>query len=167
MHPVVIPEVDSTDGLFDLSVQAAIAEHMASDGDMVVLTAGVPLGVSGTSNLLRVEVIGNLLLSGTGVTGRTVSGSVVVCRNEDEVLRLCSEGDVIVAPYTTNKMLPALKKAAGLIVEQGGMDSHAATVAMALDIPAVINATNATQMLKSGMPVTIDAARGTVCAAKK
>ena len=167
VHPVVIPEVDSTDGLFDLSVQAAIAEHMASDGDMVVLTAGVPLGVSGTSNLLRVEVIGNLLLSGTGVTGRSVSGSVVVCRNEDEVLRLCSEGDVIVAPYTTNKMLPALKKAAGLIVEQGGMDSHAATVAMALDIPAVINATNATQMLKSGMPVTIDAARGTVCAAKK
>ncbi len=167
VHPVVIPEVDSTDGLFDLSVQAAIAENMASDGDMVVLTAGVPLGVSGTSNLLKVEVIGNLLVSGTGLTGRTVSGSVVVCRNEDEVLQLCGAGDIIVAPYTTNAMIPALKKAAGLIVEQGGMDSHSATLALALDLPAVINATHAMQMLKSGMPVTLDAARGTVCAVKK
>ena len=166
VHPVVIPEVDSTDRLFDLSVQAAIQEGMASDGDMVVLTAGVPLGVSGTSNLLKVEVIGNLLLSGTGLTDRTVSGSVVVCRNEEEVLRLCSEGDIVVAPYTTNKMIPALKKAAGMIVEQGGEDSHSATIALALDIPAVINAANATQMLKSGMPVVLDAARGTVCAAK-
>ncbi len=167
VHPVVIPEVDSTDGLFDRAVQAAIAERMAADGDMVVLTAGVPLGVSGTSNLLKVEVIGNLLISGTGLTGRTVSGSVVTCRNEDEVLRLCSEGDIIVAPYTTNKMIPALKKAAGMIIEQGGLDSHSATLALALDIPTVINATNAMQMLKSGMPVTLDAARGTVCAAKR
>lgn len=167
VHPVVIPEVDSTDSLFDLAVQAARAEKMANDGDMVVLTAGVPLGVSGTSNLLKVEVIGNLLLSGTGLTGRTVSGPVVVCRNESEVLGLCGEGDIVVAPYTTNGMIPALKKAAGMIIEQGGLDSHAATLAFALDIPTVVNATNAVQLLKSGTPVTLDTARGTVCAVKK
>ena len=165
--PLVVPEADSTDALFAGAVEAAQKAGLVKNGDMVVLTAGLPLGVSGTTNLLKVEVIGDLLLSGTGVTRKCVTGPVVVCKDAQEALKSVSNGDILAVPYTTNEMMPAIRRLSGLITEQGGLDSHAATSALALDIPAVVGAVNATALLKSGSCVTLDAATGTVCAATK
>lgn len=165
--PLVVPEADSTDALFAGAVEAAQKAGLVKNGDMVVLTAGLPLGVSGTTNLLKVEVIGDLLLSGTGVTRKCVTGPVVVCKDAQEALKSVSSGDILAVPYTTNEMMPAIRRLSGLITEQGGLDSHAATSALALDIPAVVGAVNATALLKSGSCVTLDAATGTVCAATK
>ena len=165
--PLVVPEADSTDALFAGAVEAAQKAGLVKNGDMVVLTAGLPLGVSGTTNLLKVEVIGDLLLSGTGITRKCVTGPVVVCKDAQEALKSVSNGDILAVPYTTNEMMPAIRRLSGLITEQGGLDSHAATSALALDIPAVVGAVNATALLKSGSCVTLDAATGTVCAATK
>mgnify|MGYP001215679607 CR=1 FL=1 len=167
VYPLVVPEADSTDALFAGAVEAAQKAGLVKNGDMVVLTAGLPLGVSGTTNLLKVEVIGDLLLSGTGVTRKCVTGPVVVCKDAQEALKSVSNGDILAVPYTTNEMMPAIRRLSGLITEQGGLDSHAATSALALDIPAVVGAVNATALLKSGSCVTLDAATGTVCAATK
>ena len=57
VHPLVINEESSTDALFKHAVEAACSAGYAEPGDLVVITAGVPLGISGTTNLLKVETI--------------------------------------------------------------------------------------------------------------
>ena len=82
--------------------------------------------------------------------------------NEEEALDTFRPGDILVIPQTSNNLLPLLKEAAGIITEAGGMNSHAAIVGMALEKPVLVNAHNATKILKSGTTVTLDAERGIV-----
>ena len=167
VYPLVTDEADSTDALFSGALEAALQSGLIQHGDMVVLTAGLPLGVSGTTNLLKVEVVGGLIVSGTGVTKRCATGPVVICQTAEEALKNIASGDILVTPYTTNEMMPAIRRCAALVTEQGGMDSHAATAALALDLPAVVGAANACALLKQGACVTLDAASGTICPAKE
>ena len=55
--PFIIDEKTNTDELFAAAAEAAESHGLAEDGDLVVITAGVPLGVSGTTNLMKVEKI--------------------------------------------------------------------------------------------------------------
>ena len=72
------------------------------------------------------------------------------------------DGEILVVPYTTNRLLPVLKRAAGVVCEQPGLDCHAAVVGLTLDIPVVVGAQNATKVLKAGTMVVLDAQRGIV-----
>jgi len=73
------------------------------------------------------------------------------------------QSDILVIPQTSNNILSLLKKASGIVTEAGGLNSHAAIVGLTLDIPVLVGASHATDILKSGTAVTIDAARGIVC----
>ena len=104
----------------------------------------------------------DILVSGQGINNRSAFGKVCVARNEAEAFAGFEDGDILVIPYTTNELLPLLKKASGIVTEAGGQNSHAAIVGMALDIPVIVFAENATSILKSSTVVEIDAAAGTV-----
>ena len=153
---------ENTDALLAHAVQQAKEAGLVKDGDLVVITAGVPLGINGTTNLLKVHVVGNILVSGQGVNKLTAVGKVCVAHTEEEALANFNDGDILVIPHTSNALLPVLKKASGIITERGGMNSHAAIVGMTLDIPVIVFAENATQILKSSTFVEVDAANGTV-----
>ena len=165
--PVMVEEQRDTDKLFDNVVDAAKKTGLVKDGDLVVITAGVPLGMSGTTNLLKVQLVGNILVSGTGVTKGTVCANICVCKTQEEVKRLFAEGDILVIPETTNELLPYLKAASAIITERGGTNSHAAIVGMVLDKPVIVGVQNATRILKSGTTVTVDAVRGIVFSGKE
>ena len=165
--PTLVEMTDDSDQLFEMAVKSAEEAGIVHTGDVVVLTAGLPLGISGTTNLLKVEVVGNLLVSGNGLIPKKVCGRLCVCKNETEALEAFEDGDILVIPYTSNRILPLLKRASGLVVEQGGPDSHAATVCLALEIPAVLGAIGATQILKHGSVVQLDSGRGVVSSASK
>ena len=135
---------------------------MVNKGELVVITSGLPLGVTGTTNMIKVDVIGNILVSGVGVGSQTVCGSLCVCKDLEEANQKFMEGDILVMPKTDNEMLPLLRRASGIITEEDGANSHAAVVGLALDIPVITGAVNATQILKTGAIVTLDAARGVV-----
>jgi pyruvate kinase len=160
--PILIDEKHSTDDLFEHVVDVARKNNLVKDGDLVVITTGVPLGVSGTTNLLKVQLVGDILVSGIGVTKGSACGNLCVCKNEAEALRNYKEGDILVIPETSNELLPIMKSAAAIITERDGKNSHAAVVGLALDKPVIIAAQNATQLLKSGTAVTVDASRGIV-----
>ncbi len=160
--PIMVDEKDNTDALFDHVVDESRKHGLVKNGDLVVITAGVPLGVSGTTNLLKVQLVGDVLVSGVGVTKKSVCANLCVCDSEEEALRIFKEGDILVIPQTSNNILSIIKNAAGVITEFGGMNSHAAIVGLALDKPVIVAAENATQILKSGTTVTLDAARGIV-----
>lgn len=161
--PLLMDEKQSTDELFDHAVEVAYEAGLVSSGDLVVITAGVPLGITGTTNLLKVHIVGDVLVSGTGVNQASVCSTLAVCRNEEEARRNFKDGDILVIPKTSNAILPLMKKAAGIITEQDGLTSHAAVVGLALEIPVVVGAANATRILKSGVTVTLDAASGIIC----
>lgn len=160
--PILVEEKDNTDELFNHVVETARRRGLVKDGDLVVITAGMPLGVSGTTNLLKVQLVGDVLVSGMGVTKGTVCGNLCVCKDEKEADERFKEGDILVVPETSNEILSILKSAAAIITEHGGMNSHAAVVGLTLGKPVIVGAQNATQLLKSGTAVTVDAARGIV-----
>jgi pyruvate kinase len=160
--PIMVDEKDNTDALFDHVVDVARKKELVKNGDLVVITAGVPLGISGTTNLLKVQLVGDVLVSGMGVTKGSVCGNLCVCADEADAEKNFKEGDILVVPQTSNKILRIIKMASGLVTEDGGMNSHAAIVGLALDKPVIVAAQNATKILKSGTTVTVDAARGIV-----
>ena len=163
--PVMTEEKVNTDDLFDHIVDVAEQHGLIQSGDLAVITAGVPLGVSGTTNLLKVHLVGNILVSGESVNQKIVCGKLCVCANEEEAIANFSTGDILVIPKTSNNILSILKRASGIITEAEGTNTHAAIVAMALDKPAIIGAANATKILKSGTTITLDGHRGTVFSA--
>lgn len=160
--PLVLPEMTSTDELFNAAVDAGAKAGLLKSGDLVVINTGVPLGISGTTNLIKVHIVGNVLLRGTGANKRKTVAPVFVARSEKDAMERFSPGSILVISHTTNAMLPLLKQASGIITEMDGLNSHAAIVGMALEIPVIVGAANATEILKSSTTVTLDAAMGMV-----
>lgn len=160
--PIQLEEKQFADELFDHAVDVAEQRGLIHKGELAVITAGVPLGLSGTTNMIKVHVAGHTLLTGKGANKLKNSGNVCVCRDLEELEQNFRPGDIVVVEQTTNEMVYKLKDAAGIITETGDRYSHAAIVGMALDIPVITAARNATKILKSGTFVTIDAEQGMV-----
>ena len=155
--------MNDSDSLFNHAVNRAMEEGLLTDGDLIVITAGLPLGVSGTTNMMKVHIVGDVLLKGKGVTAKTVTAPICVCKNEEDAIKLCHSGEILVIPDTSNRIMSVLKSAAGIVVENSDPDCHAAVVGLSLDIPVIYGAENASNVLKSGVTVTVDAGRGLIC----
>lgn len=162
--PLMIAEESNTDDLFEHAVDAAVQNGLVHDGELVVLTAGVPLGISGTTNLMKVHVVGHLLSRGQGMHGGKVVAPLCVIRNLEKDAKDFNTGDVIVCHQTTREMFSMLRKSSAIVLEDDNPEGHGAIAGMSLDIPVIIGAKNATNILKSGAVVTVDGEKGTVSA---
>ena len=162
--PLMIAEESNTDDLFEHAVDAAVQNGLVHDGELVVLTAGVPLGISGTTNLMKVHVVGHLLSRGLGLHGGKVVAPLCVIRNLEKDAKNFNTGDVIVCHQTTREMFSMLRKSSAIVLEDNNPEGHGAIAGMSLDIPVIIGAKNATNILKSGAVVTVDGEKGTVSA---
>lgn len=162
--PLMIAEESNTDDLFEHAVDAAVQNGLVHDGELVVLTAGVPLGISGTTNLMKVHVVGHLLSRGLGLHGGKVLAPLCVIRNLEKDAKNFNTGDVIVCHQTTREMFSMLRKSSAIVLEDDNPEGHGAIAGMSLDIPVIIGAKNATNILKSGAVVTVDGEKGTVSA---
>ena len=160
--PLVMEYAHDTDELINMSVKVAEDAGLIQSGDTVVVTAGVPVGVSGTTNMIKVHMVGNTLLAGVGIGGQNAKGEVCVCRSAADAAKKFKPGMIMVVPFTTNAMLPFIREAAGVIAEEAGINSHAATVGLALNKAVIVGGTNATRTLKDGMRISMDCARGVV-----
>ena len=163
VRPLLLKEMNKAEELFDYAVDTAEAAGLIEKGDVVVLTAGVPLGVSGTTNLIKVQVAGHILVKGRGITGKKVSANLCVCRSDEDLANF-KEGDIIVAADTNNHMMEQMRAASGLIVEANSESCHAAIAGLSLDIPVLIGAKNALDVLKSSAYVELDCENGIVSA---
>jgi len=165
--PLMIGTESNTDDLFEHAVDAAVDAGIVHDGELVVLTAGVPLGISGTTNLMKVHVVGHMLTKGMGLHGGRITAPLCVINDLEKDAPTFDDGDVIVCKQTTGAMYALLRKASGLVLEDPNPEGHGAIVGMTLDIPVIIGAAHATEILKSGAVVTIDGQKGTVSANDK
>ncbi|MCI8558648.1 MAG: pyruvate kinase [Lachnospiraceae bacterium] len=162
VEPLLLEREDNAETLFNRAVEAAEHAGLVMRGDLTVLTAGVPLGITGTTNLIKVQVAGRILVTGQGITRKKVCGPLCVARDAEELKKNYHAGDIIVVSETTNEMMPELKTALALVTEQEGSNSHGAIVGLTLDIPVIAGAKQAVDILKNGAVVTVDAETGAV-----
>ena len=162
VDPIIADKPENTDEMFDLAAKKAQERGFAKEGDLILIVAGVPVGESGTTNVMKVQLIGSTLVKGQGVGEESVVGNVVVAHNAEEANKKINEGDVLVTEMTDKDYLPALEKASAVVVENGGLTSHAAVVGIAMGLPVVVGAKNATSLVKDGDTVTVDSRRGVV-----
>jgi pyruvate kinase len=158
---------NSTDELIAQSVETAQTAGLIHAGETVVVTAGVPVGIAGTTNMIKVHLVGDCLCTGIGLGAQNARGRVCVCRSLDEVRAKFRPGMVLVVSETSNDMLPAMKEAAAIVAEEGGMNSHAAIAGMALGKAVIIGASSATSNLRDGALITVDCKNGTVCSTQE
>ena len=157
----------STDELIEMSTALAQKNGYLHNGELAVVTAGVPVGVSGTTNMIKIHMVGNCLSIGVGV-GRenadltSASGKACVCRTLDEVRAKFKPGMVLVVPSTTNEMLEYVRDAAALVVEEAGLNSHAAIAGKALLKPTIVGALGACSHIRDGLDIAVDCAHGSV-----
>ena len=157
----------STDELIEMSTALAQKNGYLHNGELAVVTAGVPVGVSGTTNMIKIHMVGNCLSTGVGV-GResaaltSASGKACVCRTLDEIRAKFKPGMVLVVPSTTNEMLEYVRDAAALVVEEAGLNSHAAIAGKALLKPTIVGAVGACSHIRDGLDIAVDCAHGSV-----
>ena len=162
VHPVLGERVASTDEMIHASVARALDEGLIKTGDLVVLTAGVPVGVPGTTNLIKVHVAGDVLAHGVGIGKSAVVGPIVICQTAQEAMAKVSAGSILVTPGTDKDYVPTLRLVKGLVTEEGGLTSHAAVVALNLGIPVIVGVPKATELLTDGQLVTLDTEHGLI-----
>ena len=164
---LMMPLAHSTDELIEMSTALAKENGFLHNGELAVVTAGVPVGISGTTNMIKIHMVGNCLATGVGVGPENAevsnaTGKACVCRTLDEVRAKFKPGMVLVVPSTSNEMLNYVRDAAALVVEEPGLNSHAAIVGKALLKPTVVGAAGATSHIRDGLMVAVDCAHGSV-----
>ncbi|GEN51820.1 pyruvate kinase [Halobacillus faecis] len=162
VYAVMGPRAYSTDDMLDVAVERSLASGLAIRGDRVVITGGVPVGESGTTNLMKVHVIGDVLVKGQGVGQKSAYGRAIVTKNAQEAIDRIEDGDILVTQGTDRDMMPAIEKAAGIITMEGGLTSHAAVVGLSLGIPVIVGVNDALELIKDGSDITIDSSRGDI-----
>ncbi|WP_339213440.1 pyruvate kinase [Solibacillus sp. FSL W8-0372] len=162
VRPILTQRVSTTDEILELSVDEALQYEYVSHGDVVVITAGVPVGEAGTTNLMKVHVIGDLLARGQGIGRFSVVGKAIVAKNAGEALTYDTEGAIIVTVGSDREMMPAIENCAGIITEEGGLTSHAAVVGLSLGIPVIVGVKEATSLIRHGQEITMDAETGVI-----
>ena len=162
VYPVMAEAPASTDEMFALATEEAKKAGFAKEGDLILITAGVPVGEKGTTNVMKIQLIGSKLVEGQGVGDETVIGKAVVATSAKEAVEKAEEGGVLVVKTTDKDYLPAIEKSAALVVENGGLTSHAAVVGISMGIPVVVGAANATELVADGEVITVDSRRGIV-----
>jgi len=163
VQPLLIGKTDDTDTMISRAIEVSLAAGVISAGDLVVITAGVPVGVHGTTNLIKVHTVGDVLACGIGAgAGKAVTGRLRVARTLQEALGKVRSGDILVTPSTDKEYMPVLEKVAAVITETGGLTSHAVIVGLELGIPVVVGVEGATEILKDGQVATVDGRRGLV-----
>ena len=162
VYPVVAEKPATTDEMFKLATEEAKKAGLAKEGDLILIVAGVPVGEKGTTNIMKIQLVGSALVKGQGVGEETVIGKAVIAKSADEANKKAEEGCVLVTKTTDKDYLPAIEKASALVVENGGLTSHAAVVGISMGIPVVVGAENATDAITEGETITVDSRRGSI-----
>jgi len=160
--PVKGTMASTTDEMFDIAVKGAIDSGIVRLGDTIVITAGVPVGRSGTTNLIKIHNVGELIAKGQGIGSQSATGKVVTARTPEEAVRKMTDGAVLVATSTDKEYMPAFEKASAVITECGGITCHAAVVGLNLGIPVIVGVTDALELLKDGTEITVYAEHGVI-----
>ena len=161
VYPRVLPRAYSDEELINNAMSLIHKEGMVHDGDLVVVTAGFPLGVPGNTNFIKVEMASTVIARGQGLGKKAIHGTVRLVHSAEEAAQKVHAGDILVTSETNKDFVPAMRMAGGVIVKEGGLTSHAAIVCLQLGIPLLLEVPD-WSTLPDGEVITMDPVRGVV-----
>ncbi len=162
VYPQLGKKASTTDDMLANAVEDSVNSGLVKHSDLVVITAGVPVGESGTTNMMKIHVVGDIIVKAQGIGRKSAFGKVVLANNAEEALSKVQEGSILVTVGSDREMVPAIEKCAALITQEGGLTSHAAVVGLNVGIPVIVGVDNAMGIFKEGQEITVDAHRGVV-----
>lgn len=162
VHPIVKVGQRNTDDLLNTSVTGTLEKGYANEGDLIIITAGVPAGRAGTTNLMKLHVVGDTLIKAQGIGTKSAVGEIVTAKNYNELEKKDTTDKIVVVQSVDALMTPLLIKAAGLVTVEGGLTSQGAIVGLNLELPTIVGASEAFDVLQDGMLVTIDSEQSVV-----
>jgi pyruvate kinase len=154
-------QLESTDEVLEDSVATALKSGFVEEGDLVILTAGVPAAMPGGTNLIKVHTIGKVIAQGIGISNKSVSAQAVVVKDNTDLLDV-KPNSIVICHQSDASYVNALAQAAGIITETGGLSSHAAIVGLNFGKPVIVNVPNIMNLVKNGDLVTMDCERGLI-----
>lgn len=166
VYPIISEKMNSADEVFEMSVNESTNQGYVKKGDLVVIAAGVPVGYTGTTNLMKVHIVGDVLVKGNGM-GTSTYGNACVISDNKQIEEMLNEGDILVVKNLENEYLNVvMDRVSGVIIEQGGLTSHFAVECISAGIPVIVGAEGATDIIKPGTLVTLDTRNGMVYSGK-
>jgi pyruvate kinase len=162
VYPVVKQGRKTTDALLNNAVATAVETERVQNGDLIIITAGVPTGEKGTTNMMKLHLVGDEIASGQGVGRNSVVGKTLVANSASELEGVDLSDKVIVTTSVDETLVPYIEQALGLITEENGITSPSAIVGLEKGIPTIVGVENATTELQSDNLVTVDANQGKV-----
>ena len=157
-------EININDGTFSIAVEKSMETNLAKNGDAIIIAAGIPVGVSGATNTLKVQIVGDVLAKGKGIGNKVVSGKACVVKVLEQAQKYFKAGDIIVTPEINNDLLPFIKRASGLVVGTWEKDEseQAKVIADLLDIPVIVCNENVVEIVPDWISITLDSIKGIV-----
>lgn len=159
---ILVPALTTTDEVFKNSIDRVVEEKLVEEGDTVVITAGVPVGLAGSTNLIKVQTITKILTGGTGIGKEAVTGRAVVVNSVADLINNFIEGDILVVSNTDKEIISYVEHSKGIVAEAAGYTSHAAITGISLGIPTLVGADGALTKISTGDIITLDPTDGTV-----
>ncbi|MFM8296761.1 MAG: pyruvate kinase [Microcystaceae cyanobacterium] len=161
VKPLLVLDLPSTSQTFQAAINVAQESQYLKDGDLVVMTAGTLQGVAGSTDLIKVEVVKAVLGRGVGIGQGSVTGCARIAKSPRDVSQF-SPGDILVVPSTSADFVEVMRRAAGIITEESSLTSHAAVIGLRLGVPVIVGFKQATQTIREGAILTLDAQKGCV-----
>lgn len=161
-YPLQITPSKDTDTLMRTILEQAIVNKLVNKGDTVIITAGIPAGQPGSTNMIKVETVTKVLAHGMGIGQRIVSGRAVLARSAEEAMSKVQEGDILITTMTTRDYMPLMDRLSGIVTVEGGLTSHAAIVGVSLGIPVLLGVTNAFEVIREEGQITLDPGQGLI-----
>lgn len=162
VYSVLSPYTESTDEVIETSIHEAMQMGYVNAGDLVVITAGIPVGVAGSTNLLKVHTVGKVIGKGVGIGKKTIFGKACILKSAEEGESLFKDGDILVVSSLDAEMTRFASRASGIIAEEGGLTSSAAIVGLNLGVATIVGFSDACEVFRLGMEITMDAGTGQV-----
>ncbi|MCC0175760.1 pyruvate kinase [Waterburya agarophytonicola K14] len=161
VRPLLVLDLASATQTFQAAINVAQEKNWLSAGDLVVMTAGTLQGVAGSTDLIKVELVKAILGEGSGIGQGAISGRARVAQDAKDINDF-NPGEILVTSSTNAQFVDIIRQASGIITEEDNLTSHAAVIGLRLGIPVIVGLKNATEIIREGAILTLDAKRGVV-----
>lgn len=159
---ILLDNYEDIDLMISEAIEEAKKENYLSSGDKVIVTAGVPVGLSGSTNLIKIENIEEIIARGTGLGNGKITAKAIVVNELNDLVNFFKNGNIIVSKFTNKEMMPYIKRSGGLVTEKAGYTSHGAVVGVSLGIPTIVGAKDIVEKIKTGEILSINSSEGTI-----
>ena len=162
VQPVRLSEMSDINVAAREAITTCVSKNLLPEGELVVITAGVPVGRPGSTNVVEVLTTGTILLSGTPLSHKNASGKVCIARTPEEAIEKVTEGCILVVRQLSEEYRPVLDKVGAVLFESGLLFAEGNALAMDYNLPCIVGVADAFSTLMDDDIISVDGTRGLV-----